>query len=96
MNVLNAIGNLPRDSEVRFLPDGTAVLGFSFALNAGYGEKQSTSWLNCSLFGRRAERLGELRVNDVTLLGKKDAESPAASTAPAPTAEEEFSEDIPF
>ena len=127
MNVLNAIGNLPRDSEVRFLPDGTAVLGFSFALNAGYGEKQSTSWLNCSLFGKRAERLapmllkgtkigvtgefsmreytdkagaiktsGELRVNDVTLLGKKDAESPAASTAPAPTAEEEFSEDIPF
>tara|TARA_B110000908_G_scaffold172331_1_gene239109 strand:- start:4406 stop:4789 length:384 start_codon:yes stop_codon:yes gene_type:complete len=127
MNVLNAIGNLPRDSEVRFLPDGTAVLGFSFALNAGFGEKQSTSWLNCSLFGKRAERLApmllkgtkigvtgefsiskypdkagviqtspELRVNDVTLLGKKDAAAPAASTAPAPTAEEELSEDIPF
>lgn len=127
MNVLNAIGNLPRDSEVRFLADGTPILNFGFALTAGYGEKQSTTWLNCSLFGTRGERLapmllkgtkigvtgefslreytdkagaiktsGELRVSDVTLLGKKDAGVPAESKAPAQTAEEEFSEEIPF
>ena len=127
MNVLNAIGNLPRDSEVRFLADGSPILNFGFALNSGYGEKQVTTWLNCSLFGKRAETLApmllkgtkigitgefslreytdkagaiktsaELRVSDVTLLGKKDAAAPAASRASAPTAEEELSEDIPF
>lgn len=102
MNVLNAIGNI-NNPELRFLPDQTPVLQFSFALNSGYGQKQVTTWLNCSLFGKRAQTLadmikkgdkvgisGELtnrkytdkngvekyslecRINDLTLLGKKD------------------------
>ena len=127
MNVLNAIGNLPRDAEVRFLADGNPVLSFGFALNSGYGEKQVTTWLNCSLFGKRAETLApmllkgtkigitgefslreytdkagavktsaELRVSDVTLLGKKDGSAPAKSKNPAPEAISEISEDIPF
>lgn len=59
MNVLNAIGNINKP-EVRFLPDGTPILQFSFALNSGYGDKQVTTWLNCSLFGKRAEKLGDM------------------------------------
>ena len=105
MNVLNAIGNI-NNSELRFLPDSTPILQFSFALNSGYGQKQTTTWLNCSLFGKRAQTLadmvkkgdkvgisGELtnrkytdksgvekyslecRINDLTLLGKKDESS---------------------
>ena len=102
MNLLTAIGNI-NNPELRFLPDSTPVLQFSFALNSGYGQKQVTTWLNCSLFGKRAQTLadmvkkgdkvgitGELtnrkytdksgvekyslecRINDLTLLGKKD------------------------
>lgn len=104
MNVCNFIGTIGRDGELRFLANGTAVLQWSIAVNSGYGEKQVTTWINCALFGKRAEsvevyvrkgqRIGvtgeislrpyqkdgvdktslELRVNDVTLLGNKDAQ----------------------
>ena len=57
MNVLSAIGNLPRDAELRFLPDGSPVLSFSVALNSGYGDKAQTDWLECSFFGKRGESL---------------------------------------
>lgn len=59
MNVLNAIGNI-NNPELRFLPDTTPVLQFSFALNSGYGDKQVTTWLNCSLFGKRAQTLSDM------------------------------------
>ena len=60
MNVLSAVGNLPRDAELRFLPDSTPVLSFSLALNSGYGEKAQTDWLDCSLFGKRGESLAPI------------------------------------
>ena len=60
MNVLSAIGNLPRDAELRFLPDGSPVLSFSVALNSGYGDKAQTDWLDCSLFGKRGESLATI------------------------------------
>jgi len=59
MNVLNAIGNI-NNPELRFLPDATPVLQFSFALNSGFGDKQITTWLNCSLFGKRAQTLADM------------------------------------
>lgn len=57
MNNLSAIGNIGQEPELRFLPDATPVLQFSFALTSGYGAKQVTTWLRCSLFGKRAETL---------------------------------------
>tara|TARA_R110000787_G_scaffold284738_1_gene398829 strand:- start:21938 stop:22339 length:402 start_codon:yes stop_codon:yes gene_type:complete len=60
MNILSAIGNLPRDAELRFLPDSTPVLSFSVALNSGYGDKAQTDWLDCSLFGKRCESLAPI------------------------------------
>jgi single-strand DNA-binding protein len=59
MNNLSAIGNI-NNPELRYLPDSTPVLQFSFALNSGYGEKKQTTWLNCSLFGKRAETLNPM------------------------------------
>jgi single-strand DNA-binding protein len=59
MNTLSAIGNI-NNPELRFLPDSTPVLQFSFALNSGYGDKQITTWLNCSLFGKRAQTLADM------------------------------------
>ncbi len=71
MNVLSAIGNI-NNPELRFLPDQTPVLQFSFALNSGYGEKQVTTWLNCSLFGKRAQTLAPIlaKGNKVGITGE--------------------------
>lgn len=57
MNSINFTGNCGRDGEIRYTPNGDAVLGFSVALSSGYGDKKVTTWLNCSIFGKRAESL---------------------------------------
>ena len=60
MNNLSAIGNISRDAEIRYMANGDPIASFSFALNSGYGDKQITTWLNCSLFGKRAEKLAPM------------------------------------
>lgn len=103
MNVFTFSGNLGRDAEVKNL-GSTTVCNFSVAVKSGYGDKEKTEWINCALWGKRAEGglpqyllkgqtvvvSGELstreyqandgtmrtsvevRVNDVTLAGKRD------------------------
>ena len=56
MNICNFIGNINKP-ELRYLPDSTPVLQFSFAANSGYSDKKQTTWLNCQLFGKRASTL---------------------------------------
>ncbi len=54
-------GNLGRDPEMRYMPDGTAVTSFSVATSRGWtdratGEpKQETTWFRVSVWGRQAE-----------------------------------------
>lgn len=55
MNVICFTGNLGRDAETRFTPGGDAITSFSAALSSGYGDKKITTWLNCSMFGKRGE-----------------------------------------
>lgn len=101
MNVWNFTGNLGRDAEVRYTADSTAITSFSVAVKSGYGDREATTWVNCTMWGDRGVKVqpflmkgqlvgvsgeaclrqydkdGEtrysmdLRVNDVTLLGKK-------------------------
>jgi single-strand DNA-binding protein len=60
MNQLNAIGNISKDAVLKYTPKGDAVLEFNFALSSGYGEKKVTTWLNCSVWGKRAETLAPM------------------------------------
>ena len=60
MNVLDAIGGIGKDAELRYTPGGDAICQFSFALTSGYGDKQMTTWLNCNLWGKRAETLAPM------------------------------------
>lgn len=55
MNKFIFTGNLGTDAEVKYLPSGSAVCEFSAAVKAGYGEKETTLWLKCSMFGKKAE-----------------------------------------
>lgn len=58
--LLTGIARLGRDAELRYLPDGTAVINLALAFN--YGAKAAdgtrpTQWLDGALFGKRAEAL---------------------------------------
>lgn len=55
MNKFIFTGNLGTDAEVKYLPNGGAVCEFSAAAKAGYGDKETTLWLRCSMFGKKAE-----------------------------------------
>lgn len=142
MNVWNFTGNLGNDCDSKYLPNGDAVVSFSVGVKSGFGEKASTTWARCAMFGKRGEAVspfllkgqlvgvsGELtnreytdkdgnkrtsldvRVNDLTLLGKKDgASSTQEPRQPAPERQKpaaktvseggsgfgDFDDDIPF
>mgnify|MGYP001820068335 CR=1 FL=1 len=59
------VGNLGRDPEVRYTPDGTAVANFSIATSESWTDKASgekreaTEWHNIVVWRRLAEICGE-------------------------------------
>jgi len=55
MNVGTFTGNIGRDCEYRAFPNGGGVLSFPLAVSAGYGDRKTTLWIRCQLFGKRAE-----------------------------------------
>lgn len=57
MNSITIAGNLTRDAEIRYLPNGDAVASFAVADNQGK-DKPAIFW-NCSLFGKRGESLAQ-------------------------------------
>lgn len=58
MNVFTAIGRIGRDAVVRQAGD-TPVAGWSLAVDSGYGDRKITTWLDCSLWGKRAEAVAQ-------------------------------------
>jgi single-strand DNA-binding protein len=54
-------GNVGRDPEMRYMPDGTAVTSFSVATNRRWNDRQTgqpvdeTTWFRVSVWGKRAE-----------------------------------------
>jgi len=49
------IGNLGRDPEMRYTPDGKAVTSFSVATSRRYNDKEETTWFRVSVWGKQAE-----------------------------------------
>lgn len=55
------VGNLGRDPEMRYMPDGTAVTSFSVATNRRWTDRNTgqpvdeTTWFRVSVWGRQAE-----------------------------------------
>jgi single-strand DNA-binding protein len=132
MNVWTFTGNLGRDAETRYTPSGDAIVSFSVGVKSGYGDKATTTWPRCTMFGKRGQAVAEylkkgqlvgisgevsvrewddkegqkrssleVRVNDLTLLGKRneDAPAPAPQRQAAPAQSGgfgDFDDDIPF
>jgi single-strand DNA-binding protein len=55
LNIFTATGRIGRYAETRFTAGGTAMASFSLAVDVGYGEKKSTLWTRCTIWGKRAE-----------------------------------------
>ena len=64
-NKVILMGNLTRDPEVKFLPNGTAVANFGLAVNESYTDRQtgeqkeSVCFVDIEAWGRQAEVVGE-------------------------------------
>ena len=58
-NKVILIGNLTKDPELRYTPQGTPVASFRLAVNYRYKQsdetKQETTFIDCVVFGKQAE-----------------------------------------
>jgi single-strand DNA-binding protein len=57
INVIVASGNIGKDAEQRWTSNGKCIASFSLPVKQGYGEHEKTSWVQCRLFGPKAEKL---------------------------------------
>ena len=39
---------------MKYLPNGDAICEFSVGVKSGFGDKEKTLWVKCSMFGKRA------------------------------------------
>jgi single-strand DNA-binding protein len=58
MNNYNVIGRVGKDAVTR-QAGSEPVTGFSLAVDSGYGDKKQTLWLDCSLWGKRGEKVAQ-------------------------------------
>ena len=59
MNSWNVIGRVGKDAVSR--SGGTSVVaGWSLAVDSGFGDKKQTIWIDCSMWGQRAEKLAPM------------------------------------
>lgn len=71
MNTFVATGRLGRDAETRSVGE-TTVTGFSLASDVGYGDKKTTLWVDCSVWGKRGTALQDYltKGTKVTVVGE--------------------------
>ncbi len=57
---MSMTGRLGQDAKLSYTTNQDAICNFSAALTSGYGEKATVTWLNCNLWGKRAEILAPM------------------------------------
>lgn len=62
VNVFAFTGRLGSDAELKFTTNGTAIWTARVAVDYGWGDKKSTTWLNAKALGKHAESLGKLEL----------------------------------
>ena len=60
MKNITIAGRCTKDAEVRRTQDGTEVAGFSVAVDDGFGQNKSTLFFDCSIWGKRADKLAPM------------------------------------
>lgn len=76
INLFVASGNIGKDIDVRFTPNGKCIGSFSLPVKSGWGDNEKTSWIRCKVFGDRAEKLQPYLVKGVlvTVSGRFEME----------------------
>lgn len=69
MNRISFTGRVVADAELRYAPDSTAVCNFRVASDVGFGDKKVTNWLNCQVWGKRAESIHKLLLKGQQITG---------------------------
>lgn len=71
MNRITITGRIAADSELRNAGT-TTVLNFRVASDVGFGDKKSTNWFACAVFGKRADSLASYlkKGQEVTVFGQ--------------------------
>lgn len=55
MNVFTATARIGADAEQRYTPSGDSVVSFNAAVDSGFGDNKVTTWVKCTLWGKRGE-----------------------------------------
>lgn len=71
MNKITAVGRIVAEAEVRFTSGGDLVASFRLASDVGYGDKKTTNWFSCQVWGKRAESIAQYlaKGSQVTVFG---------------------------
>lgn len=67
MNTATFAGRLGKDATLRSTAGGDPVLGFSVAVDQRKGKEKTTLWVDCSLWGKRAEALEQYMTKGTTV-----------------------------
>ena len=72
MNNITFDGRLAADAELRYTAGGDAVLSFRVASDIGFGDKKTTNWFQCQVWGKRGETLQQYlqKGQQVTVYGQ--------------------------
>lgn len=72
MKNITIAGRIGKDAETRSTQNGDQVTGFTVAVDEGYGDKKRTFWFDCSLWGKRGEKLAPYltKGSNVTVCGE--------------------------
>jgi single-strand DNA-binding protein len=59
VNNCSFVGRVGKDAVTRVTGTGKPVTGWSLAIDTGWGDKKTTTWLDCTLWGERGEKLAD-------------------------------------
>jgi single-strand DNA-binding protein len=65
MQTILISGNLGSDSVLRSTQGGDQVLSFNVGVKQGYGDKASTNWFRCNVWGKRGASINEYLLKGV-------------------------------
>jgi single-strand DNA-binding protein len=68
---LTLVGNIGRDPETRYTPNGQMNLTFTMAVNTKRGQEEVTNWFRVTAWGRLAETLDGLSQQGALAKGRE-------------------------
>jgi len=84
MNIITITGRVGQDAELRQTPQGRAVANFKVVIDVGFGDKKHALWIDCSMFGQRAEKVAKYitKGTPVTVYGQFDLRTYTTKNGP--------------